>query len=263
MMDKFLELMKPNGRIHRPAFMLMVAGQVLIATLFWFLSNSPLLPTPIEIVASLGRLVREEGLLQELWVSMSLCIQSMLISIIISLTIAYTTVIPFFKPFAFLVSKFRFLTLVGLSFIFTLMTHSGHSLKVYLLVFGITVFFVTNMVAVVQSVNRNELNHARTLRMPEWQVVWEVVILGRLDVVFEVIRQNFAIAWALLTLVEGISSSEGGIGTMLLNQNKHFHLDAVFAIQLVILVVGILLDQLIGFLRTLFCPYANLTLDQR
>lgn len=119
------------------------------------------------------------------------------------------------------------------------------------------------MVAVVQSVTRNELNHARTLRMPEWQVVWEVIILGRLDVVFDLIRQNFAIAWALLTLVEGISRSEGGVGTMLLNQNKHFHLDAVFAIQIVILLVGIGLDQFIGFLRNLFCPYANLSLDRR
>jgi NitT/TauT family transport system permease protein len=262
-MNKYAELLKPNGRVHRPTFLLMVAVQVLVALLLWFLSNSPLLPTPVEIMSALGRLVSSEGLLDELWTSMMLSIESMLIAIVISLTIAYATVIPFFRPFAFLVSKFRFLTLVGLSFVFTLITHSGHGLKVYLLVFGITVFFVTNMVAVVQSVSRNELNHARTLRMPEWQVVWEVIILGRLDVVFEVIRQNFAISWMMLTLVEGISRSEGGIGTMLLNQNKHFHLDAVFAIQLVILLVGIGLDQLIGFLRNLFCPYASLSLDKR
>ncbi|GAB2604284.1 ABC transporter permease [Spirosoma areae] len=262
-MNKYAELIKPNGRVHRPTFLLMVGVQVLVAMLLWFLSNSPLLPTPIEILSALGRLVSSEGLLDELWTSMALSIESMLIAIVISLTIAYATVIPFFRPFAFLVSKFRFLTLVGLSFVFTLMTHSGHGLKVYLLVFGITVFFVTNMVAVVQSVTRNELTHARTLRMPEWQVVWEVVILGRLDVVFEVIRQNFAISWMMLTLVEGISRSEGGIGTLLLNQNKHFHLDAVFAIQLVILLVGIGLDQLIGFMRNLFCPYARLSLDQR
>jgi NitT/TauT family transport system permease protein len=63
--------------------------------------------------------------------------------------------------------------------------------------------------------------------------------------------------------VEGIARAEGGIGTMLLNQNKHFRLDAVFAIQLLILVVGVFLDYGIGFLKRLFCPYAQLTLDQR
>ncbi len=242
---------------------MMIIAQLIIASLIWFFSQSPLLPTPIEIGQAFGRLVREENLIQELWTSMSLSLEAMAYATLFSLLIAYATVIPFFRPLAFLVSKFRFLTLVGLSFVFTLLTHSGHSLKVWLLVFGITVFFVTSMVGVVQTVSRNELNHARTLRMTEWQVVWEVIILGRFDVVFEVIRQNFAIAWALLTLVEGISRSEGGVGTLLLNQNKHFHLDAVFAIQLAILLVGIALDYGLGFLKRLFCPYASLTLDQR
>ena len=257
------ELFKPNGRPDRASYGLMVVAQVVIAALIWFLSQSPLLPTPIEIARAFGRLVTGENLIQELLTSMGLSLEAMLYAILFSLLIAYATVIPFFRPLAFLVSKFRFLTLVGLSFVFTLMTHSGHSLKVWLLVFGITVFFVTNMVAVVQSVTRNELNHARTLRMSEWQVVWEVVILGRLDVVLEVIRQNFAIAWALLTLVEGLVRSEGGVGTLLLNQNKHFHIDAVFAIQLAILLVGIALDYGIGFLKRLFFPYASLTLDGR
>jgi NitT/TauT family transport system permease protein len=262
-MTNFLELIRPNGRPDRSTFLLMVAGQVVIAVLVWFLAQSPLLPTPVEIIGAMGRLTQEENLIQELWTSMALSLESMALATVFSLLIAYATVIPFFRPFAFLISKFRFLTLVGLSFVFTLITHSGHSLKVWLLVFGITVFFVTNMVAVVQSVTRNELNHARTLRMSEWQVVWEVVVLSRIDVVFELIRQNFAIAWMMLTLVEGISRSEGGIGTLLLNQNKHFRLDAVFAIQVLILLVGVFLDYGIGFLKRLFCPYASLTLDQR
>ena len=38
----------------------------------------------------------------------------------------------------------------------------------------------------------------RTLRMSEWQVVWEVIILGKIDLVFEIIRQNFAIALSLI-----------------------------------------------------------------
>ena len=67
----------------------------------------------------------------------------------------------------------------------------------------------------------------------------------------------------MLTMIEGISRTEGGIGTMLLNQNKHFHLDAVFAIQIVILIVGIIMDYGIGALKNLFCPYASLTLEKR
>jgi NitT/TauT family transport system permease protein len=187
----------------------------------------------------------------------------MLIAIVISLIISYLTVLPFFRPIAFIFSKFRFLTLVGLTFVFTLLTHSGHQLKVSLLVFGIAVFFVTSMVSIILSIPKTEFDHARTLRMSEWEVVWNVVVLGQMDKVFEIIRQNFAIAWMMLTMVEGISRAEGGIGTLLLNQNKHLHLDAVFAIQICIFLVGICMDYLIGFLKNLFFPYANLTLERR
>ena len=262
-MNKYLEIFKPYGKTDKSTIRIMVVFQIIVVGLLWTFSNSPLFPTPMEIIRSLQRLISEDNLLQELWTSMALSIESMLIAIVISLLISYATVIPFFRPLAFMVSKFRFLTLVGLSFVFTMATHSGHSLKVSLMVFGITVFFVTNMVAAIECVTKNELNHARTLRMPEWQVVWEVIILGKFDVVFEIIRQNFAISWMMLTMIEGISRTEGGIGTMLLNQNKHFHLDAVFAIQIVILIVGIVMDYGIGALKNLFCPYASLTLEKR
>src|SRR5207247_9588931 len=99
--------------------------------------------------------------------------------------------------------------------------------------------------------------------MIEGRVVWEVVILGTADQAIEVLRQNAAIGWMMLTMVEGISRAEGGIGAMLLNQNKHFRLAEVFAIQLVILTVGLGQDYGIGIIRNITCPYATLTLERR
>jgi NitT/TauT family transport system permease protein len=262
-MNNILSLFRPNTRPERPVWFGMVAFQIILALAIWFLAKSPLLPSPVEILAAAQRLITQDTLLQELFTSLWLSVKSMAIAIVISLIISYATVMPFFRPLAFLVSKFRFLTLVGLSFVFTMMTSSGHGLKVSLMTFGISVFFVTNMVAVIQGIPKSEFNHARTLRMSEWQVVWQVIILGKLDHVFEIIRQNFAISWMMLTMVEGISRSEGGIGTMLLNQNKYLHLDAVFAIQVIILLVGVGLDLLIGFAKNLFCPYASLTIEKR
>jgi NitT/TauT family transport system permease protein len=119
------------------------------------------------------------------------------------------------------------------------------------------------MAAVILNLPKERFDHARSLGMSEWRVVWEVVILGTADEAFEVLRQNAAIGWMMLTMVEGISRAEGGIGAMLLNQNKHFHIAEVFAIQVVILTVGILQDYAIGALRNLFCPYAQLTLERK
>jgi NitT/TauT family transport system permease protein len=64
-------------------------------------------------------------------------------------------------------------------------------------------------------------------------------------------------------MVEGIVRSEGGVGVMLLNQSKHFRLADVFAIQFVILLVGLLQDFGIGLARRLVCPYADLKLERQ
>jgi NitT/TauT family transport system permease protein len=49
---------------------------------------------------------------------------------------------------------------------------------------------------------------------------------------------------------------------MLLAEGHHFKLAEVFAIQLVILIVGLSQDWVIGALRRLACPYADLKLER-
>ena len=159
------------------------------------------------------------------------------------------------------ISKGRFIGLTGLTFLFTLIFGGGHPLKISLLVFGMTVFFVTSMASVVASIPKEKFDYARSLRMGEWQVVWEVVVLGTFDQAIEVLRQNAAMGWMMLTMVESISRSE--VGAMLLNQNKHFHLAEVFAIQLLILVLGMTQDYGIGIAKQLLCPYSALTLERQ
>lgn len=262
-MKKILDLFSPNKRVNKQTMLLMIAVQLVITIGVWFTTSSPLIPKPGEILTSLSMLLSSEGLAQELYISTMMCLHAMLLTIIISLIVSYATVMPFFKPIAFVITKFRFLTLVGLSFVFTLLTSNGYNLKISLLTFGMTVFFVTSLVQVIQGITKNEYNHARTLGMSEWKVVWQVVIRGKLDTVFDIIRQNFAIAWMMVTMVEGISRSDGGVGTMLLNQNKHLHLDAVFAIQLMVLAMGITQDYLFGVAKGLVCPHATLTVEQK
>ncbi|HEY4562195.1 MAG TPA: nitrate ABC transporter permease [Thermoanaerobaculia bacterium] len=253
----------PNRAISRNALRIIVASQVAIALLIWINSPFKVLPQPDEVFRAFRGLWFEQGLGRELWTSFSMNLEALALTIVISLALSYLVVVPAFRPIATAISKGRFLGLAGLTFLFTLLFGGGRPLKISLLVFSMTVFFVTSMASVVLEIPRERFDHARTLRMNEWHVVWEVVILGTADRAFEVLRQNAAIGWMMLTMVEGISRSEGGVGAMLLNQNKHFHLAEVFAIQLTILVVGLLQDYGIGLTRRLLLPYADLTLEKR
>lgn len=252
----------PNRALSSTAMHLIVAVQVGIVLLLW-LSSPKVFPRPGEVFAALRELWMTQGLGPELGTSFMLSLKAIGVTTLLGLTLSYLTVLPFFRPLAAAVSKGRFLSLAGFTFVFTIFVGGGAPLKLSLLVFGMTVFFVTSMAAVVAEIPKEDFDHARTLRMSEWRVVWEVVVLGTADRAFEVLRQNAAIGWLMLTMVEGISRSEGGVGAMLLNQQKHFHLAEVFAIQLLILCVGLVQDYGIGLARRLVCPYADLTLERK
>jgi len=230
--------------------------------LVWFFSPFQVLPRPGEVLSALQRLWAEEGLSRELWSSVLSNGEALMISTVLSLGLSYLTVLPVMRPVVATLCKGRFLSLVGFSLVFTLLLGGGHILKTSLLVFGMSVFYLTSMSSVIAAIPKGDFDHARTLRMKEWRVVWEVVVRGTLDKAFEVMRQNAAIGWMMLTMVEGISRSEGGIGVMLIDQNKYFHLPEVFAIQLVFVTVGLVQDYLIGLVRLAMCPYADLTLER-
>ncbi len=260
-MNEAIAVLAPNRVISKTTVRWMVGLQLLMLLSIWLFSPTVFLPKPKEVFQALSEMWFA-GLGGELITSFYLNLQAIAISTILSLLLAYLTVIAFFRPIVALLSKLRFLSMVGLTFFFTLMASTGHELKLFLLVFSVSVFFVTGMAEVVASIPKERFDLARTLRMGEWRVVYEVIIVGQADKAFEVLRQNAAMGWMMLTMVEGISRSEGGVGAMLLNQNKHFHLSAVFAIQLTILLLGLGQDYAIGLLRRMFCPYAGLTLER-
>lgn len=258
-----LDVLTPNKTISRKALHVLVGGQLAFLLLVWIFSPFVFLPKPQEVLSAFSYLWMQEGLGSELITSFMLNLESLMLATIISLGLAYLSVLPFFRPVVALIGKLRFLSLAGLLFFFTLMASNGHELKVSLLVFSVMTFLVTSMADVIASVPKEQFDLARTLGMNEWRMTIEVVVFGRFDQAMVAIRSCAAMGWMMLSLVEGISREGGGIGTLLLDQNKHFHLDSVFAIQICILIVGIGQDYAIEVLRNVICPYADLSLERR
>ncbi len=253
----------PNRRASMPILLIVGLVEAALFLLLWILSPYKVLPQPMEVVSSLSDLWAHQGLGRELGVSFALNLEALVLSTILSLGLAYLTVIPAFRPIVAAVSKGRFLSLAGFTLIFTLMFGGGHPLKLSLLTYAITVFFVTSVASVIAAIPRSEFEHARTLRMSEGRIVWEVVILGTADKAFEVLRQNAAMGWMMLASIEIISRGEGGIGAMLETERKYAAYAAVYAIQLLFLIVGMLQDYGIEWLRRLLCPYSVLTLERK
>lgn len=255
------KIFHPFGRINRQTLILMVGLQAVITLLLWHTASNGLIPTPGKVALAFVELLSTRLLLDNLLVSLLLTVKAMLYSILITLALAYLSVIPFFKSIAQFVVKCRYLTLTGLIFIFTLLTKDGSQLKLSLLIFGIVPFFVTSFLAVILRIDKQEYELCKTLGYNSWQTLYEVIVIGKADQVFEILRQNFAISWLMITLVEGLNMSEGGIGALLIKYNKYNDLTHVLALQLVIFLIGLFFDFILGTTRQWLFPYTRLQIQ--
>ena len=248
----------PNREIDRTTSLILTTAWFGAAALAYVVLPFDALPAFGEILAALKDLWFTQGMGRELFTTLKLISTALAITVVSSILLAYLTTIWFFRPLVHGISRLRFLGITGLVLPFTLVTGGGFELKVVLLTFGMATFFVTAMAAVVEALPREQFDYMRALGASEARIMWEVVILGTLSHALDITRQNLAIGWVMITMVEGISRSEGGLGAMILNQNKHFKIAEVYAILIVILIVGLLLDYIMGVITRIVCPYAHL-----
>ncbi|HEX9512403.1 MAG TPA: hypothetical protein VF939_18050 [Puia sp.] len=251
-------MFKPFEKISRRTFGIMVLLQVIGTLVLWQSGPGGLIPQPLKIINAFGHLLTTRLLLDNVLVSLLLTLQALVYSVLATLAFTYLSVIPFFTPIAQFIVKCRYLTLTGLIFIFTLLTKDGSQLKLSLLIFGIVPFFTTSFLSVILRIDKQEFELCQTLGYNRWQTLYEVIIVGKADQVFEIVRQNFAIAWMMITMVEGLSMSEGGIGALLIKYNKYNDLTNVLALQGIIFGIGLCFDYLLGTLRNWLFPYTRL-----
>ena len=243
--------------ITKRNFILLTIGQAILMLVLWNFSPIKSIPTPLEIGVAWNTMAKTEGLLYELFISATTILKSIGLASLIAFGLAYLSTAVIFKPVVTWLTALRFLGFAGITFLFTLWTANSGQLKLWLLTFGMAVFLLSSALAMVNSVTQEQIDYARTLRLDGWQITWEIVIRGKLDEAIDIIRQNAAVGWTLLSMVEGLSRSEGGIGAMLLMKGKYLHLEELFAIQLTILLYGILQDYVLRWIRVVICPYIS------
>ncbi len=232
---------------------------LLTVVILWFvitMGEKHLIPSPTQVIKGFGELF-SEGLVSHIFSSLSLCAQSVLYSLLFSLIIVYLSPIPFIKPIASFISKFRYLPLTGITYYFTVFFQTGRSMQIAVLVVFMSTFFITSLLSILKDIPEEEFDHARTLKCSRWEMLLEVVIKGRLDYVIEVLRQNLAIVWMMLVTIESILVASGGLGVLIKNNDKFMNHGKIFALQIVILFLGLLIDVFLNFCRKSLFRYSK------
>ncbi len=195
-------------------------------------------------------IVSEKGLLFELGSTLKLILKAMLFSVPLAGLISFAGhTVNFAKPIANAMPSLRFWTTLGFASIIRITAGGGDVFQLYVLMFGIVPFMATGFNAVLQGVEKDKLyDYARTMGYSEWKCVWYVVVRNRLGKIYFSIRDNFAIAWLMAPTVEIANRDGGGLGAMLFDYVRFVPGDdpfaAAFAIQLVFLSCGVILDRL-------------------
>lgn len=239
---------------------MLIGGIWLVLVLgYWFLASAGvkhLFPTPAQVWEGFSSLYKE-GLVVHVASSLGLCLQATLLSIVVSLVIVYLSPLPALKPLAQTFSKLRYLPLTGITFYLAILVKDARTMQISVLFVFMSLYFITSLLAVLKDIPTEEIDHARSLKCSRWEVLWEVVIKGRLDYVIDVLRQNLAITWMMLVTVESILVAAGGLGVLIKNSDKFMNHGRIVALQLVILLVGLLLDKVLHVARKSFFKYST------
>jgi len=255
-MKELKNIFLPFARVKISTQIILSLAWLVLFTVLAAIFHNPLIPSPIQIFIKFGQLIQTSALWVEFISSVEFTFKAMILSLIITMILTYLAVIPLINPLAQFISKCRYLTLSGVIFLFTVLSSNVSGLKMSLLLFGIIPFFLTASLSTINTEQLGgEINKAMINKKNRWETIWEVLIVGKLDIMIEILRQNFAMAWLIIIGVEGLAMSEGGLGTLFIKAGRVLEMDKVFALLLIVLLTGILIDYLLKLIRTYSFPY--------
>lgn len=252
------DIFYPFGEVNATVYLTIALVEYLILLLVWNNAAGSLIPRPSEVWESFAGMVQSDEFYRDLVSSTSLTMKGMFLSLVPAALLCYVATTNIAKPILVVLTKMRYLTMTGLVFVFTIMFKNASDIKISLLMFGIIPFFITSFASVIASIPPEKYNLCTTLKFSKWRTLWEVIVVGKADALLDVIKQNFAIAWMMITSVEGLCTNEGGLGVMMIKSNKYIHLADVFAILLTVAIIGVLLDYVFGALRKMLFPYTRI-----
>ncbi len=259
-------LFKMGGDLtSKTKIILGIVGLVLVIGLWSLISgfewvSRGVLPAPWEVLMSYGELHFDDALIRNLFKSIWLNFQGYFWAIGIAVPIGFAIgLIPIFRGlFEKQVDAIRFIPLTAVTGLFISWFGIGNMMKIAFLAFGIFVYLIPIVVQRVKTVQKVYIQTVYTLGATNWQTIKTVYLPSVLSKISDDIRVLVAISWTYIIAAEMVNSSEGGIGALIWKKARQAEIDKVFAILIVIVIVGILQDKLFIYLDRLFFKFKHL-----
>lgn len=236
---------------------LLRADSIKLANATEFEKVYPLLPRPDQTIASYPKLIKDEQLIANTLKSVWLNLQGYYWAILLSIPIGFLIgLFPLFRGlFSKQVDAMRYLPLTAVTGLFILWFGIEDTMKVAFLAFGIIVYLLPVVVQRIDEVKDVYLKTVYTLGATDWQTVKSVYIPSVMSKLMDDIRVLTAISWTYIIIAELLNRQGGGIGAMIYIKARQGQTEKVFALLIIIILIGFLQDRLFVYLDKRLFPH--------
>lgn len=264
-------LFELRGEIPKKFKLILGLGGIFFFLAIWAAltsGTSPLippgiLPHPIKVFRSFGELLEQNDLIRNTLSSYALNLGGYFKALLWSIPIGFLIgLIPLFRgSMQQLINALRFVPLTAVTSIFIVWFGIYTEMKMNFLAFGIIIYLLPTIIQRIDEVEDVFLTTVHTLGANKWQTITTVYLPAVLSKLSDDIRVLTAISWTYIIVIENIGG-EGGIGFLLYGPTaRQARVDKLFALLILIMVIGILQDRFFAYLDRKFFPHKYQTKD--
>ena len=259
-----MQLFKVNGQISKSTRIIVeISGALLILGVWSLFTMSGMvgksvLPSPLAVITSFAELHTQDALVRNTAYSIGLNIAGYAEAIAASLFLGFLIgLIPFFRSMlSRYVDAIRFIPLTAVTGLFIAWFGIETNMKVQFLAFGIFVYLLPVVVQRIYEIDKVYLQTAYTLGANSRQTLRNIYWPFVSSRIFDDIRVLTAISWTYIIIAEMVNKT-GGVGALIFTAARQSRLDKVFAVLIVIVLIGILQDRLFQWLDRKLFPYKH------
>jgi NitT/TauT family transport system permease protein len=216
------------------------------------------LPRPVAVFMAFGEVYKNDKVFDNARKSIFRNLQGYFWAILISIPLGFMIgLLPIFNGmFNGQVNALRYLPITALTGLFIAWFGSEEEMKVSFLAFGIIVYLLPVVIQRIREVEDIHLKMVFTLNASSWQTIKTVYLPAVFSKLSDDVRVLTAISWTYIIIAE-LLNNQGGLGSLIYFKSRLGHLDEVFVVLAIIIIIGFIQDLIFQYLDRILFPHKH------
>jgi NitT/TauT family transport system permease protein len=257
-------LLAVRGDLGRREYWVLAAIGLVVPLLLWWaiaasgITTKTFMPGPIDVWERTIVWLTEDGLIQDMWISIYRVTAGWLLSALIALPLgvwigAYRPVQALLEP---LTDFIRYMPAVAFIPLVMLWVGIDESSKIAIIWIGTFFQMVLMFAEDVRRVPMTQIEAAQTMGASHAEIVNLVLIPSAKPALLDTLRVTMGWAWTYLVVAELVAANSG-LGYAILRAQRFLQTDKIFAGIIIIGLIGLILDQLFRRLHRAAFPWLH------